>query len=175
MTFNIRNCTGPVSNLVDFMPLLQCLPNSLTARAKKLHKDIVETYGGMINEIEQRVKAGDEVPHCLVRTLIDEQETLDFLDKTMICSAFMIGGVETVRYRSSSVFDNVLKSLPFQTASIMQWFSALIPSYPDIQARAHAELDRVVGPNRLPAVADEQNLPYIRAIIKVCNTCVYRS
>jgi hypothetical protein len=49
----------------------------------------------------------------------------------------------------------------------MQWFSALIPSYPDIQARAHAELDRVVGRNRLPNVEDERDLPYIRAIIKV--------
>ena len=54
-----------------------------------------------------------------------------------------------------------------QTASIMQWFSALIPAYPDIQAKAHAELDRVVGRNRLPTVEDEKNLPYIHAIIKV--------
>jgi hypothetical protein len=49
----------------------------------------------------------------------------------------------------------------------MQWFSALIPSYPDIQAKAHAELDRVIGRNRLPAVEDERDLPYLRAIIKV--------
>ena len=50
----------------------------------------------------------------------------------------------------------------------MQWFSALIPSYTDIQARAHAELDRVVGRDRLPTVEDERNLPYLRAVIKVC-------
>ena len=49
----------------------------------------------------------------------------------------------------------------------MQWFSALIPAYPDIQAKAHAELDRVVGRNRLPDIKDEKNLPYVRAIIKV--------
>lgn len=49
----------------------------------------------------------------------------------------------------------------------MQWFSALIPAYPDIQAKAHAELDRVVGRNRLPTVEDEKNLPYIHAIVKV--------
>jgi Cytochrome P450 len=50
----------------------------------------------------------------------------------------------------------------------MQWFSALIPSYPEIQARAHDELDRVVGLNRLPTIEDEQDLPYLKAIIKVC-------
>jgi cytochrome P450 len=141
----------------------------MTTRARKLREDLMETYGGMISEIEERMNTGKDVPDCLVKTLIEirEREQLDHLDMVMLCSAFMIGGVETVRYRSSSVIDNVPKSLPFQTASIMQWFSALIPSYPDIQARAHAELDRVVGRNRLPVIEDEQDLPYLRAIIKV--------
>ena len=49
----------------------------------------------------------------------------------------------------------------------MEWFSALIPSYPDIQAKAHAELDLVVGRGRLPDMDDQKDLPYIRAIIKV--------
>jgi len=49
----------------------------------------------------------------------------------------------------------------------MQWFSALIPAYPEIQAKAHEELDRVVGRNRLPTCEDEKNMPYIHAIIKV--------
>jgi len=49
----------------------------------------------------------------------------------------------------------------------MQWFSALIPAYPEIQAKAHEELDRVVGRDRLPTIEDEKNMPYIHAIIKV--------
>ena len=49
----------------------------------------------------------------------------------------------------------------------MQWFSALIPAYPEIQAKAHEELDRVVGRNRLPTIDDEKNLSFIHAIIKV--------
>jgi Cytochrome P450 len=98
MTFNVRNCTGPVSNLIDFIPLLQLLPNPLTTRGKKLHKDLVEIYGGMMKTMEQQMKAGEDIPHCLAKTLIetDEQEELDFLDKVMICSAFMVGGVESV-------------------------------------------------------------------------------
>jgi len=52
----------------------------------------------------------------------------------------------------------------------MQWFSALIPAYPEIQKKAQDELDRVVGRNRLPVVEDEKNLPYIHAIIKVIHT-----
>ncbi len=41
------------------------------------------------------------------------------------------------------------------------------PAYPEIQAKAHEELDRVVGRNRLPTIDDEKNLPFIHAIIKV--------
>lgn len=48
----------------------------------------------------------------------------------------------------------------------MQWFSAMIPAYPEIQKKAQDELDRVVGRDRLPTVEDEKNLPYCHAIIK---------
>lgn len=37
--------------------------------------------------------------------------------------------------------------------------------FPEIQARAQAELDRVIGPDRLPTPADIENLPYIRAVV----------
>jgi cytochrome P450 len=40
--------------------------------------------------------------------------------------------------------------------------------HPDIQQRAHTELDMIVGTERWPSAADEQRLPYIRAIIKEC-------
>ncbi|KAL0957868.1 hypothetical protein HGRIS_000052 [Hohenbuehelia grisea] len=148
------NCTGPMSNLTDFVPLLQRIPNPMVTRGKQLHKDLVETYGGMILDIQDRLKAGEDVSDCLVKTMIEtnEEEGLDHLDMAILCSAFMIGGVET-------------------TASIMQWFSALIPAYPEVQAKAHAELDRVVGRGRLPTVEDEKNLPYIHAIIKEVERC----
>ncbi|KAI3613825.1 cytochrome p450 [Moniliophthora roreri] len=141
----------PVSNLTDFVPLLQTFStlNYMIRRGKALHQDLVDTYGGMVKEIEARMKSGEKVPDCLVKTLVEEKsaEELDDLDMAILCSAFMIGGVET-------------------TASIMQWFSALIPAHPDIQQKAQDELDRVVGRSRMPTVEDEKNLPYIHAIIK---------
>ncbi len=39
-------------------------------------------------------------------------------------------------------------------------------AYPETQARAHAELDTVVGRTRLPTFADYPHLPYIRAMVK---------
>ena len=44
--------------------------------------------------------------------------------------------------------------------------------HPDIQAKAHAELDRVVGKNTLPTFADESSLPYIGAIAKEVLRCI---
>ena len=38
--------------------------------------------------------------------------------------------------------------------------------YPDIQKKAQAELDTVVGPDRLPDFSDRDSLVYIDAIIK---------
>ncbi|KAF5380073.1 hypothetical protein D9615_006264 [Tricholomella constricta] len=148
------NTTGPVSNLIDFVPFLQRLPNYMTTRGKKLHAGLIETYGGLLNDIEAKLNRDEAVPDCLAKTMIltKEEEQLDHVDMAILASAFMIGGVET-------------------TASIMQWFSALIPAYPDIQAKAHAELDRVVGRDRLPTVEDEKDLPYIHAIIKEVERC----
>ena len=38
--------------------------------------------------------------------------------------------------------------------------------YPEVQKKAQAELDAVVGPNRLPDFEDRPSLPYINAIVK---------
>ncbi len=38
--------------------------------------------------------------------------------------------------------------------------------YPDAQKRAQAELDKVVGRDRLPAFSDYEHLPYVRAMVK---------
>ena len=37
--------------------------------------------------------------------------------------------------------------------------------YPEVQARAQEEIDRVVGHDRLPDFSDRDNLPYVEAIL----------
>ncbi|RIB19217.1 cytochrome P450, partial [Gigaspora rosea] len=51
-------------------------------------------------------------------------------------------------------------------ASCLTWLTAVLANHPEIQAKAHKELDQIIGQTRLPKISDEQNLPYIRAIIK---------
>ena len=38
--------------------------------------------------------------------------------------------------------------------------------YPDVQKRAQDEIDSVVGKYRLPAIMDQDELPYVSALIK---------
>ena len=38
--------------------------------------------------------------------------------------------------------------------------------FPEVQRQAQAEIDRVVGPGRLPTFEDRENLPYVNAMIK---------
>lgn len=81
--------------------------------------DDEEAYGGFIFSVDAKMRAGISVPSCLAETMLQtrEREQLDNLDMAILASAFMIGDVKT-------------------TASIMQWFSALIRLSRDTAARA---------------------------------------
>jgi cytochrome P450 len=49
-------------------------------------------------------------------------------------------------------------------ASIHAFFLAMI-LHPDVVRKAQAEIDTVVGQDRLPSFADRKNLPYINALV----------
>ena len=53
-----------------------------------------------------------------------------------------------------------------QTFSTLQSFFVAMSLFPEVQRKAQAELDSVVGPNRLPEYSDREALPYINAIVK---------
>lgn len=55
-----------------------------------------------------------------------------------------------------------------QTFSLIQAFFLVLASFPEVQEKARAELDAVVGPHRLPDFNDRDALPYVCAVIKEC-------
>ena len=55
---------------------------------------------------------------------------------------------------------------PLQTAATLVAFICAMILHPEVQKRAHAELDRVVGPGRLPEHTDRAALPYVDALVK---------
>ncbi|KAH7929265.1 cytochrome P450 [Leucogyrophana mollusca] len=53
-----------------------------------------------------------------------------------------------------------------QTVSTIQVFLIAMMQNPEVQKRAHAEVDAVVGNTRLPSFSDRQSLPYVEALIR---------
>ncbi|KAF8213917.1 cytochrome P450 [Mycena galopus ATCC 62051] len=140
--------TGPFSNAIDFMEPLQRTATMTRSRGRRVHADLMGFYGGLYSALKIRMDGGEIVPDCLAKTLIETEEKhkLDWEDTCMLTAAFTLGGGPI--------------------SEIIQWAIALLPSRPDIQARAHEELDQVVGSDHWPTADDESRLPYIRAFIK---------
>ncbi|KAJ8086080.1 hypothetical protein PM082_004899 [Marasmius tenuissimus] len=52
------------------------------------------------------------------------------------------------------------------SANLNRFFVLAMVRFPQAQKRAHEELDRVIGSDRLPTFEDEPKLPYITAMVK---------
>ncbi|KAF8273319.1 cytochrome P450 [Lactarius quietus] len=61
--------------------------------------------------------------------------------------------------------DMVTAGVDTKSSTLLWWLLAMLV-YPEVQARAHAEIDEVVGRARPPTFADVPSLPYIRAMVK---------
>ncbi|KAG2353180.1 cytochrome P450 [Suillus spraguei] len=75
---------------------------------------------------------------------------------------------------SKPAFENALKkaattaivaSYETSSSTLMVFVLAMV-LYPDVQKRAQAEIDSVVGRDRLPTFEDRESLPYIEAILR---------
>ena len=53
-----------------------------------------------------------------------------------------------------------------QTVSSVQAIFLAMALYPEVQKKAQAEIDAVIGPDRLPDFQDRPSLPYINAVVK---------
>ena len=70
----------------------------MRSRGRLLHDEIMEVYGAMIAQVKARMDAGEDVPDCLVKTLIltQEQEKLGWEDMCMLSVVFTLGGIHSV-------------------------------------------------------------------------------
>lgn len=78
-----------------------------------------------------------------------------------------IGGSDTVRpTQISQHIDTLSDVFTFKTLSAIQTFFLAMALYPEIQRKAQAELDAMIGNSRLPTFQDRDSLPYVNALIK---------
>ena len=76
-----------------------------------------------------------------------------------------LAGVDTVSGFILHIGSPILTPAGQTTAAIQAFFMAMV-CYPEVQRKARAELDAVVGPDRLPDFFDQKSLVYVNAIIK---------
>ncbi len=79
---------------------------------------------------------------------------------------YSVAGSETVRIRTTGRVDNRLSANAFQTSSALSVLLLAMTLYPDVLKRGQDEIDAVVGIDRQPGFQDQNDLPYINAIVK---------
>ena len=144
-------------NPSDMIPFLRVFPNRFLDHFKKTvaHRD--EVLGRIIDsgrsDFEKRREAGE---------FNDEHDASNVLDLFLFDEA---SGKLTKDEVHVCIWD-ILFAMTDTTATTNEWFIYIMASYPDVQAKLHEELDRVVGPDRFPALEDRDELVYFWAVVK---------
>ncbi|KAH7253445.1 cytochrome P450 [Fusarium solani] len=143
----------PGAFMVDMMPFLRYLPDWVpgtgwkrTARQweAELHNVTEKPYAFVKHQIAQ----GKDDNSFLARLLEAGDSTTEekFTNKWSAMSLYTAGADTTV--------------------SALACFFLAMSISPDVQRKAQDEIDRVIGKDRLPTLADRPSLPYIDAIVK---------
>ncbi|KAG2115237.1 cytochrome P450 [Suillus discolor] len=102
--------------------------------------------------VKEKMSTGNMAPCFVTETLnrarlsVEDDNVITTAVKEAACMAFA-GGVETT------------------TSTLLVFLLAMV-LHPEAQAKAHAEIDRVVGKDRLPGFDDRPALPYVEAILR---------
>lgn len=122
----------------------------------------MDVWGGLLNELKEETKKGNN-SSCYVRQYMKERAAVGHEDapgRGLTNDGFLRD--DMLAYTAGSVLEAGSDS----TAGTMQAFILFMISYPRVLQAAREEIDKVVGPDRMPNFADESKLPYLIACIK---------
>ncbi|PBK94452.1 cytochrome P450 [Armillaria gallica] len=142
--------TAPGGFLANYIPILTRLPDWFPgAGFKQTAREYASTLNDFVekpyNYVKQEMAAGT-ARHSLTSSQLEGEVTVEKeYNVKWLASALYAGGADTT------------------VASIYAFFKAML-LYPDIQAKAQAEIDTVIGSDRLPRFDDRKHLPYVNAL-----------
>lgn len=139
-------------NWSDHLPGLACLDlQSTRARCDRLVPLVTRFVGGIVDEHRARNHLRAAPPAVVdftdVLLSLPADDRLSDADMIAVLWEMVFRGTDTV-------------------AVLMEWALARLVLHPDVQARVHDELDRVVGPHRAVTESDTASLVYLHAVIK---------
>ncbi|KZT72683.1 cytochrome P450 [Daedalea quercina L-15889] len=140
----------PAAFLVDFFPILRYFPPWLPGgRWKKNITEYTRDLNAMCDIpyqfVKQRIAIGSFTPNFTSR-LLEEKLTAEREQLVKdAASSLYAGGSDT-------------------TVSTVTGFFLAMMCYPEVQRRAQAEIDSVIGTDKLPVLADRKRLPYVHAL-----------
>jgi len=148
----------PGAYLVDLFPILTYVPSwfpgagfqKKAAHMRKLHESLVEKPFGYVQEQLKIGRAAPSIAATLIERLPDEDDSQRPIEEEVahdVTAFSYVAGADTT------------------TSTVQTLFLAMV-LYPEVQKKAQAEIDAVVGPHRLPDFEDRPSLPYINAIVK---------
>ncbi|THU90803.1 cytochrome P450 [Dendrothele bispora CBS 962.96] len=86
--------------------------------------------------------------------------------KLKTAAADTVCGATCVLTQNTHFFPLFLPPFFNQTVSATATFFLALTLYPEVQSKAQEELDRVLGPGRIPSFKDRQDLPYVEAVYR---------
>ncbi|KAJ7633235.1 cytochrome P450 [Roridomyces roridus] len=134
----------------DLIPILKLIPQRWSAwkrAASRIRVMQRALYFGYLEDTEKRVENGEENGSYMEEVLARREEF--GLDREMTA---YVGGV-------------LVEGASETTWSYLNSFILTLVAFPEAQKKAHEEIDRVVGQDRLATLADFEQLPYIRALL----------
>ncbi|KAH8675047.1 cytochrome P450 [Ilyonectria robusta] len=144
------------AQLADLYPIMQKLPEFMAPNvryARNLHKIEKKNYVHHWMKAKKALDAGTGLacPNspCFCNDIYRAQTVEKFSDDAAayISGSLLEAGSDTT---SGTLYGYIL--------ALLVW--------PDVQTRVQEEIDRVVGPDRLPTIDDYENLPFVRCCIK---------
>ncbi|KAI9571565.1 cytochrome P450 [Boletus coccyginus] len=148
----VSRLATPGAFLVDLIPALRYLPEwfpgtGFLQDAKKYNQLVLESIQRPHQYVVEQMAAGTATP-SFSSTLLEGGVNPEEEDLIMWASAqIYLGGSDTM------------------TSTVHAFFLAMV-LFPEVQAKAQAELDTVVGRERLPSFSDRDSLPYVNAVWK---------
>ncbi|KAI0086795.1 cytochrome P450 [Irpex rosettiformis] len=153
----ISDVAAPGASIVDIIPALRHIPESTPffdfhARAKKGRAMMEKMVFTPYEQVKSGLASEKILPPSFVSDLLSWPENA-FEDRRMFEDAVIWTAGSMYGAGGETTYATVLNTI------------LAMAFYPDVQQKAHEELDRVVG-DRLPTIADQESTPYLNALIK---------